>query len=215
MKARKSTCEVLLYLGIVVLFLGCGAKHSPGVEQPETVSPEFLDRYDPLEFPRDLEIIPERNPVSGAVIGHPRTQAAADRTDATLQDSLPEVFVAVPDAVDTLNQQAYRVQIATTKLFGEARKAARIAREIFDRPVFVDYEVPYYKIRVGNFNSRDDAERYRRQVRGAGYGNAWVVAVTIDIQAPASLYDDMPDYLNEADSLPADSTFPGDPSPDD
>ena len=96
------------------------------------------------------------------------------------------------EQIDTLNNQAFRVQILTTKVYGEARTALRVAEEIFDRPVFMDYEVPYFKLRVGNFAEREIAENYQQRARAAGYTNAWVVVVTVAVEEPAPLYEISP-----------------------
>ena len=56
--------------------------------------------------------------------------------------------------------------------------------------MYVDYEVPNYKVRVGNFVDRNAAEDYQQRVRAAGYGNAWVVMVNIGIREVAPLYQE-------------------------
>ncbi len=91
---------------------------------------------------------------------------------------------------DSVNGQAYRIQLYTSKLYGEARHELRVAQEIFDRPVFLDYEVPYYKIRVGSFADRDKADEYLQRVKAAGYSTAWVVIVNVGVKEAAPLYRD-------------------------
>jgi hypothetical protein len=78
--------------------------------------------------------------------------------------------------------ESYRIQLYTSKLYGPAAKELNIAREVFDQKVWMDYEVPYYKVRVGDFSSRDEAEKYLSTVRDAGYESAWVVRVNVNIK---------------------------------
>ncbi len=102
------------------------------------------------------------------------------------------------EPIDTLNNQAFRVQILTTKVYGEARTALRVAEEIFDRPVFMDYEVPYFKLRVGNFAERETAENYQQRAKAAGYTKAWVVVVTVGVEEPAPLYETLPATVGDS-----------------
>lgn len=157
-----------------------------------TVTPEKADRpettatndraVDPLELPRDREIIPVKHPVAGDVAG--RVALIEADKDTTFQPT-----VIVPGDIDSLASQAFRVQLLTSQVYGEAKSAVRVAEEIFDRPVFLDYEVPYYKVRVGNFGNRDKAEEYRLRAEAAGYTDAWVVAVTVNVKQTSLLYE--------------------------
>ena len=70
--------------------------------------------------------------------------------------------------------------------------AVQVAEEIFDRPVYLDYEVPYFKIRVGSFFDRDQAEDYMMRARAAGYKEAWVVVTNVAVREAAPLYFDEP-----------------------
>jgi hypothetical protein len=83
-----------------------------------------------------------------------------------------------------------------------------IAEEIFNLPLYLDYEVPYYKLRVGDFSVREEAENMLPEIKAIGYRNAWVARVLLRVR-------DVPDYdMTEEPILPTpaeDSTmFPGD-----
>lgn len=153
--------------------------------------------YDPLELPRDREVVPVKNPRSGSIRGNDAL------IDAEEDPSDSAYFVAdnLPIGLDTVNNQVFRVQLFTSKTYGEARRAVVVAEEIFDQPVYLDYEVPYYKIRVGNFANRDDAEEYQPRVRTAGYGNAWVVVVNLGVTEASPAYD-QPDEFQNVDIVP-------------
>jgi hypothetical protein len=144
-------------------------------------------RFDPLEFERDREVIPDEYPQSGAITGR-----RSDTGGETDEGDGPGVeYGNVLDRIDTLANQTFRVQLFTSKLYGKAQRARTIAEEIFDRPVFVDYEVPYFKVRVGSFFDRDQAEDYQQRARAAGYDNAWVVMVNLGTRTSPPLYDSL------------------------
>ena len=122
------------------------------------------------------------------------------------EDTLRTLFDNYSQPVDTINSQAFRVQLFTTKLYREAQEAVRTAEEIFDQSVYVDYEVPYFKVRVGSFADRDAAEDYQQRAKAAGYRNAWVVMVNVSIREATPLYDNLgefpvPEVPLEADSV--------------
>jgi hypothetical protein len=45
-------------------------------------------------------------------------------------------------------------------------------------PVSISYDVPYYKLYVGDFAVRADAENVLAQVKKLGYNDAWIVRVS-------------------------------------
>lgn len=78
----------------------------------------------------------------------------------------------------------YRVQLATTKDLSAAQSARAKAVTEFKQDVQIDYETPYYKIRVGSFVSPQAAESLLQQARKLGYQGAWAVRVRASQQAP-------------------------------
>lgn len=168
---------------------GCGGPPSGGSEAGDPVdgTPSGLERYDPLELTEDRQVVPRVSPSESEILaGSVGEQAVITEPSDSGWNYLPPL-----EQIDTLNSQAYRVQILTAKLYGEASAARRVAEEIFDRPVFMDYEVPYFKLRVGNFSDRYEAESYQTKAKAAGYANAWVVMVTVGVQELAPLYDSL------------------------
>ena len=184
MKILISICSVLIMGLGFVLFSGCSRPQKPSNETQEADSGDRDHRFDPLDLSQDLEIVPQKHPQSGEIGG----QLQAVEFEAPNDDMATDYAVGLPDTIDTLNHQAYRIQLFAGKLYGEARRALRVAQEIFDRPVFLDYEVPYFKVRVGSFSDREDAEDYQQRAKAAGYPEAWVVMVNVGVAKPAPLY---------------------------
>jgi len=191
----RSICSILV---VGLLFLGgCAARHATITETggEQAIATDSL-RFDPLELPRDREVVPQQYPVMADVTG--RETVAADDGVTADENSSAVQFADVPVGIDSVNNQAFKVQIFTSKLYGDAKHTKLIADEIFDRPVYLDYEVPYYKVRVGSFADRYEAEDYAQKVRIAGYADAWVVATTTSARQAAPLYDDsMPPLFDD------------------
>jgi hypothetical protein len=210
MKRPVNIYKLYLVLAVLLLLVGCRPAHKAAEEKGEERKPTYTDsrEFDPLELPQDRQIIPDENPQTGAISGGTMIVETRPRAD----DSTLEQIGTVPGAADTLNNQVYRVQLFTSQYYNEARQALDVAEEIFDQPVFVDYEVPYFKVRVGNFASRLDAENYQQKAREVGYTSAWVVVVNLNVKEPAPLYEDLPGLKLESDTTlkPADTVSTGD-----
>jgi|CXWL01.1.fsa_nt_gi hypothetical protein len=89
---------------------------------------------------------------------------------STMEDSL---------SLAELSGVVIRIQILTTTSFAQARMASRVAQELFDQPVSVDFESPNFKVRVGRFPSNGDATQQLDRIRQAGFSNPIVVSQTI------------------------------------
>ncbi|MCK4633004.1 MAG: SPOR domain-containing protein [candidate division Zixibacteria bacterium] len=201
MKKHVTTYSLIACVLTLILSSGCQqSKRAIGEESTtgeESVTAQ--ERFDPLDLPIDQKVVPKEHPHSGAISG----KVVFVETDTTAGDESSDSLsiVDVPDQIDSVYNQAYRIQLLTTKVFGESRKAREVAEEIFDRPVVVDYEVPYFKVRAGNFADRDEAEEYALRAKAAGYTNAWVVMVSLNVKKTTPLYEDDLPFIELEDSI--------------
>ncbi len=78
----------------------------------------------------------------------------------------------------------YRVQIFASATQEGAERVAAEARFKFTEPVYVEYEPhPFapYKVRVGDFLNKSDAEVLRNRARMMGYSDAWIVQTEVNV----------------------------------
>jgi hypothetical protein len=101
---------------------------------------------------------------------------------------------------DVNPREVYRIQIFTSRLYNEANRELALADEIFNLPVHLDYEVPYYKLRIGDFIDRHEAEDMLPEVRAIGYRDAWVARVIKKIRE-LPLYEMLDDPILPLDSV--------------
>lgn len=73
----------------------------------------------------------------------------------------------------------FRVQIFASSTENNAAKVAADARSTFNDRVYVDYIAPYYKVRVGDCLTREDAEMMKNQARTLGYRGAFIIETMI------------------------------------
>lgn len=77
----------------------------------------------------------------------------------------------------------YRLQVLSTRSREEAFKTkATLLKNFPDQKVYILYQSPYFKIRVGNFINRNDAESFSKQI-----GNY--------LSQPAYVVDDLIEYI--------------------
>lgn len=190
MKNIASSYRIIAVVIIVLALWGCKGAGRYGEESGTQTIPETTttDGFDPLELPQDTRIVPQLVPKRGDIKG---VNSGIDTTSDTATTTTSTITTAAPQ-MDTLASQALRIQIHATEVFSDAKKEHRVAQEIFDQPVYLDYEVPYYKVRVGGFADRKEAENYLLKAKRAGYSNAWIVAVRVNTKEAEPLYEDIP-----------------------
>lgn len=190
----------MLRVTMIILLAGlmltsCALRRiEPQETKPEEKAPTGPP-FDPLAAPADRVIVPEEYPQASARF------AQASDTMASLANT-----AAPADTTSTEPSEVYRVQIFTSRLYAEASREKAIAEEIFNLPVYLDYEVPYYKLRVGDFTTRGEAEDMLPEIKAIGYHNAWVARVILRVQeAPEFDLSEEPILPEDSTSLPADT----------
>ena len=73
----------------------------------------------------------------------------------------------------------YRVQLISTRDGEEARAVKRDAVLSFEENVYVAFDNPYYKVRIGDCNSRFAAEILQEKAVEKGFVEAWVVRTQV------------------------------------
>jgi cell division protein FtsN len=104
------------------------------------------------------------------------TETAAAMTSSAMSSApstTPAVNTPVPDAKDFI--PGWRVQIFASTVMSTSEAAAAKARHQFTESVYVEYQAPFYKVRVGNFLTKEDARHMMNRAKAENYGTAWVV----------------------------------------
>ena len=98
----------------------------------------------------------------------------------TIIDSLQTVH---PDSeqVKIVFVKGYRVQIGSFTNIEDANEIKRAAMLNFeDVNVYSIFEPPRYKIRVGDFERRRNAETFQDKAISLGFENAWIVPTVVE-----------------------------------
>ena len=94
-----------------------------------------------------------------------------------IDDSTAEATIA-----PVRSAEGYRIQIYAGRDKLPAKRIEEDARNRTGLSVYLIYEAPQYKVRVGNFVDRDQAVQDCDRLKQIGFSEAWVVRTTIMVQ---------------------------------
>ena len=104
-----------------------------------------------------------------------------------LDDSTSFEFLLSLDSVQFISE-GYRVQVLATRYFERADSLAGIMKNTVSDSVYVDFEAPNYKVRIGDFIDRDSAESLQQELVRMGYNSAWILRSRINSKASGIEY---------------------------
>ena len=104
-----------------------------------------------------------------------------------LDDSTSFELLISLDSVQSVSE-GYRVQVLATRYFERADSLAVIMKNTVRDSVYVDFEAPNYKVRVGDFIDRDSAESLQQDLVQMGYNSAWILRSRINSKASGIEY---------------------------
>ncbi len=158
-----------MLLAIFLFLNGCSAN----VSRFKTVKDKRTDaehRFDPLSFPGDAAVITGQKTLSDR-----QSQLEQPATQFTQQEISPSDSMAVTQRDSLL--VLFRVQVFASKSLDEAQQFAWDIEALFPEGVFVEYQVPYYKVRVGEFSNPQEGEEFLEHVKQLGFKKAWLTRV--------------------------------------
>jgi hypothetical protein len=79
-------------------------------------------------------------------------------------------------------EYVFRVQLGSTTEYEEAIELETRARFSFDEVVVLAFDSPYYKVRVGKYADREEAQALQREAVKEGYRRAWVLRTENDAE---------------------------------
>ena len=148
------------------LILSCssGRKATRG-DTPEKTPPQYDESFDPLRLDDDEIVFKEE----------PKPTTHNDRVDGT------DISLMTAEKEDKL-VDGFRIQLFATKDIESATVAKKEAQFVFaddSLNIYVEFDSPYYKLRLGDFQDRDKAEQFREIAREKGYSSSWIVKTKV------------------------------------
>jgi len=76
--------------------------------------------------------------------------------------------------------EGFRVQIFATEELAKAEQLQKDLSNILNQNIYIVFEAPNYKVRVGNFIDRNKAEVFRKNILNKGYTSSWIIRTRIE-----------------------------------
>ena len=106
----------------------------------------------------------------------PKTPKILDKIFGTSQfgllDSLKNIRITT--------QEGYRLQIFESSSVEETNRTLRKFERSLKDSVYMVFEAPLYKLRLGNFATKKEAEKQKKNLNKKGYKNIWIVRSRIE-----------------------------------
>ena len=83
--------------------------------------------------------------------------------------------------IDSMNNkeigifEVYRIQIFESSIASIARAEAKRFQNILGDTVYIDFETPLYKLRIGNYTVRKNAEKAIKSIFRLGVKDSWII----------------------------------------
>lgn len=116
---------------------------------------------------------------------HAQDVTSGDGPVKVSKDSRIDVLIKKQIYINTLairNQPGFRVQVITTNKRNEANDAKAKAMQLFpEYRSYIDFQAPYFKVRIGDFRTREEATELRDKLMDQFSGGVFVVPAIINV----------------------------------
>jgi hypothetical protein len=175
----KNKIFLFTILSVTIFLTGCSNKTTPKVSKTEynedltTVRPRY--KYvEPVLKNNKAAIYPSNTSVAKNQVNNPL--AVNQKLDAVL-DTIAKQNKAIRYI------SGYRIQVYVGNVRAEADNAKSYIYQVFpDLNPYVSYAQPTYRVKVGDFIYRNDAEHYLDQIKDH-YASAVIVSERVDIRS--------------------------------
>ncbi len=162
----------LFLLSILVLVAGCASGKKavqPSAEENRAEKPAspYDESFDPLSLNDSDLTFPEKK--------NNNSEGLETLPEGT---NTPESPSAKPNQLI----DGFRVQLLATKDIERATVAKKEAEFAFGDSrvnVYIEFDSPYYKLRIGDCQTREQAEALRELARQKGYPSPWIVRTRV------------------------------------
>ena len=181
-------CQLCTVISVFLfaLFQGC-ASIKPTITEPassssrgevqQTIVKTDTLVFNPMELEDDGILIPRWS--EGTTLIEPEISTQPIETVPALQAPL---VTDEEEQWEEAIKPGYRVQVFASKGVDAARQVEAEVMELFPGIVYLSYDPPNYKVRIGNCSTRKEANEIRREAIRYGYKDAWVVRDNIIVR---------------------------------
>jgi len=169
LKLRVGIALVVL-TSTIFIFAGCSSSRT--VSTPERVAEPESNRIDESFDPVMLQDKDVEFPASKTPLQSGEKLPLNEGSDTQL-----------PIVVENKLIEGFRVQLFATQDIEKAtleKKEAEFSFAEDQIPVYIEFDSPMYKVRIGDCSTRDEAEQLRELARRKGYSTSWIVKTKVN-----------------------------------
>jgi hypothetical protein len=166
---------VFIISSVVILF-GCSAATGDRYETTKETKSETTSEENPDDISEDFDISPYK------------TKIEIEAPPITSDKLPPDVWYGYKNSFPQQERKiigtadGFRVQVLSTDDIDEANRVrADLYEKTARKEVYVVFEPPFYKVKVGDFTSKNDANDLKFKLSQLGYTEAKIVQETINI----------------------------------
>ena len=168
---------LITFTVILVLLIGCSASTGSRYETKEETKSTNTNSVDVnKQVEEDFDITPYETEID--------IEAPPISTDKLPPDIWYEYSTLTPDSARKIigTADGYRVQVISTDDIDEANLVrSEIYQHTSRKEVYVIFEPPFYKVKVGDFTSKTEAENLRFKLNQLGYTESKVIQETVNL----------------------------------
>ena len=175
MRHKLNTVTLVLVALAVAVLSGCGIGGKTGMISAGGAGEDF----DPFQYGDEFvdlkQAVPDTRP-------SPETILPADRPDAAAEMDVSETEGGTAETPSTVSETpahvyGYRIQIGIDQNKERMEALMQRARSRIDLDVYLEFEAPFYRVRIGNFKTRKEAEQYVKELKDKGFRDSlWVMS---------------------------------------
>lgn len=148
----------ILFLLAIVLWGCSGTKEAERKTESAATPGDVLQRYEktfnPADYDADIKLVKQ-----------------AEKTQRSVVEAAHVVTTAVPETIP-----GFRVQVLLTQDIDHAVQIKDSVEHLLsDEWVYIVFDSPYYKVRLGNYEDRASANPALKRLGSLGFKEAWIV----------------------------------------
>jgi hypothetical protein len=153
-KRKNAVCYYLPILLSLFLFACSASKNSKESENKDVPLQDYEKAFDPTKYDLDY------------------SKASPNKNAASK-----------PSSITRKNISGFRIQVVISNEFDECQQSRRELQKLFpDQKTYIVHEFPFYKLRLGNFRTRKDAESYLQNLSNKNIKSTQIVPDRIVVE---------------------------------
>ena len=168
---------VFTFLIFVLLFIGCSSSKTSesnnadkNKNNKEPAAQKFEENFDLTPYHTQIDI--------------PETKETSDLSKYDIWYSYPKPDTTTIDSskLVTTSTSGYRVVVLSTDDLQSANELkSELYFKINEKNIYLDFEPPFYKVKVGDFTNLQEANNLKFKLNQLGYKDARVISESVNV----------------------------------